>query len=55
MSPLITRLLFVVLTVAVPIVWGIAVNWLFRRFRPPQRSVSHDDASETEPTIEYYI
>jgi hypothetical protein len=51
MPPLISKLLFVLLTVTVPIAWGIAVNWLFRRLHPPGRS----SAEDKEPTIEYYI
>ena len=51
MSPLMLKLLFVFLSVAVPIVWGIAVNWLFRRLHPPGKSSAKDE----DPTIEYYI
>jgi ABC-type sulfate transport system permease subunit len=51
MSPLMLKLLFVLLSVTVPIVWGIAVNWLFRRLHPPGKP----SAEDKDPTIEYYI
>lgn len=56
MSPFATRLLFVLACLAVPIVWGIVVNWIFQRLA----TTSTDEAAgsqqtEDEPTIEYYI
>ena len=46
--------LFVIACVAVPVGWGIAVNWVFRRLRRDDES---DNSVETvdEPLIEYYI
>jgi|GEM_PF-2046600 len=55
MSPFVTKLLFVVLSVAVPIAWGIAVNAMFRRLNPPRESRENGSEDEDEPTIEYYI
>lgn len=43
--------LYVVACVAVPIGWGIAVNWVFRRLKRN----SDADSSVEEPLIEYYI
>ena len=49
-----THALFVIACVAVPITWGITVNWLFRRLR---RKSASGESTETvdEPLIEYYI
>lgn len=55
MSPLVSKLLFVLLSVAVPIVWGVAVNALFRKLRPRRTSSDDGNVDENEPTIEYYI
>ena len=51
--------------VAVPILWGIAVNWLFGRLQKPaptkkpplkNESVAEEEGeSADEPVIEYYI
>jgi len=55
--------MFVLACVAVPVLWGIVVNWLFGRLQSSV-SVPESDASETdevieadseEPIIEYYI
>lgn len=55
MSPLVSKLLFALLSVAVPITWGVAVNALFRKLRPPRTSSDDDGVNKHEPTIEYYI
>ena len=59
------QLLFVAACVAVPILWGIAVNWLFGRLQKPaptkkpplkNESVAEEEGeSADEPVIEYYI
>ena len=46
-----THVLYVTACVAVPIGWGIAVNWVFRRLRRNSESEETVD----EPLIEYYI
>lgn len=55
MSPLVLKLFFVLLAVAVPIGWGIAVNWVFRRFGLSDRRSRRAGSDDDEPTIEYYI
>lgn len=57
MPPLVTKLLFVFMAVAVPIVWGVVVNWLFRRLNSPNKSSrsGDTDGNGDEPVIEYYI
>ena len=55
MSPMLQKLLFVLLCVAVPIIWGIAVNWLFRRLNPPSDARNDGTNSQDEAVIEYYI
>jgi len=49
-----TLVLYVIACVAVPIGWGIAVNWVFRRLK---RNSGSDNSETTvdEPLIEYYI
>lgn len=49
-----THALFVIACVAVPIAWGVTVNWVFRRMRRKSKS---DESPQTvdEPLIEYYI
>ena len=64
MSPLVTRILFVLLCLVVPIIWGITINALFQKFGP-KRPVAQDtnsqasdlspDDSKDEAVIEYYI
>lgn len=49
-----TQILFIVACVAVPIGWGIAVNWLFRRLRRKSETDAPVDSVD-EPLIEYYI
>ena len=64
MSPIVTRLLFVLLCLIVPIIWGVTINALFHKLRPrkttdsPSPSPSPEETSEDaddEPVIEYYI
>jgi hypothetical protein len=56
MSPFVSRILFVVSCLTVPIVWGIIVNWVFHRLKTTA-PVEDESQSETqdEPVIEYYI
>ena len=60
-----TKLAFVLTCVAIPIAWGVAVNWLFRFMKYRRRS-GRDESVEKgiepptvqpddEPVIEYYI
>lgn len=53
-SMTLTHVLYVIACVAVPIGWGIAVNWIFRRLRRNSGSDSSDSTVD-EPLIEYYI
>lgn len=55
MSPF-ARILVVVACLAVPIVWGIIVNWVFHRLKTttPAEEDSENE-SQDEPVIEYYI
>tara|TARA_R110002072_G_scaffold173600_2_gene328293 strand:- start:71961 stop:72131 length:171 start_codon:yes stop_codon:yes gene_type:complete len=56
MSPFVSRILFVVASLTVPIVWGIIVNWVFQRLRTATPSDEESDTdSADEPVIEYYI
>ncbi len=62
---MLSRILFVLACVAVPILWGIAVNWMFGRLqKPAPSSPARDNETESdseskvqqdEPVIEYYI
>lgn len=67
---MLSRILFALACVAVPILWGIAVNWMFGRLQKPAPSTGHESQSESagesetgsesgaeqdEPLIEYYI
>lgn len=66
---MLSRILFALACVAVPILWGIAVNWMFGRLQKPAPSTSNresesesdnESSSESsveqdEPLIEYYI
>lgn len=62
---MLSRILFALACVAIPILWGIAVNWLFGRLQSsapqsPAESDGIDADSESkvqqdEPVIEYYI
>jgi hypothetical protein len=45
------KLLIVGACLGVPILWGVVVNWFFRR----KLKNSDDDGDDDEPTIEYYI
>jgi len=56
MPPFVSQLLFIFACLTVPIVWGIIVNWVFRRLKkasPAEDESDHD--SQDEPFIEYYI
>ena len=56
MSPFVSRILFVVACLTVPIVWGIIVNWVFHRLK--KTAPVEDEAeneSQDDPVIEYYI
>jgi len=56
MSPILSRLLFVLACLIVPILWGVVVNWLFHRMETPGKtSGSRSQQTDDEPTIEYYI
>jgi len=56
MSPFVSRILFVVACLTVPIVWGIIVNWVFHRLKTNSRNGDEQDQeSQDEPVIEYYI
>jgi hypothetical protein len=58
-------ILFILSCVAVPILWGITVNWLFGRLQHGKPTSNEGQASEEstaeaeidqeEPVIEYYI
>lgn len=60
-----TQFLFILSCIAVPILWGIVVNWLFGRLQrgkpaskvsqTPAESSAEADIDEEEPVIEYYI
>ena len=68
---MLSRILFALACVAVPILWGIAVNWMFGRLQKPapsttghesesesageSESVTESSAEQDEPLIEYYI
>ena len=68
---MLSRILFALACVAVPILWGIAVNWMFGRLQKPAPSTTGDEsesksagesetgsesnAEQDEPLIEYYI
>ncbi len=56
MSPFVSRILFVVACLTVPIVWGIIVNWVFHRLKTtsPAEEETQTESSD-EPVIEYYI
>lgn len=68
---MLSRILFALACVAVPILWGIAVNWMFGRLQKPAPSAadrdvksesknesdsgSESEVEQDEPLIEYYI
>ena len=53
-SMTLTHVLYVIACIAVPIGWGIAVNWVFRRLKRDSGSDNSDNTVD-EPLIEYYI
>ena len=56
MSPLVSRILFVVACLTVPIVWGVVVNWVFHRLKTATSEADdQEQESQDEPVIEYYI
>ena len=62
-----TQFFFILSCVAVPILWGIAVNWLFGRLQrnkpasdksltqPESTGDGELELEQDEPVIEYYI
>ena len=64
-TPELTQFFFILSCVAVPILWGVVVNWLFGRLqrgksatnkiRSPTESNSESEIDQEEPRIEYYI
>ena len=58
-----SRIFFALACVAVPILWGIAVNWMFGRLQKSAPSTTgresesgiESNAEQDEPLIEYYI
>lgn len=60
-----SRFLFILSCVAVPILWGIVVNWLFGRLQSgkpaskesqtPAEPSAEAEIDQEEPVIEYYI
>jgi hypothetical protein len=60
-----TQFLFILSCVAVPILWGVVVNWLFGRLQKekpvPDKSLNpsepgaESEIDQEEPVIEYYI
>jgi hypothetical protein len=48
------KILIVVACLGVPILWGIVVNWLFRRRKKSAQKSAQKDEDDS-PVIEYYI
>jgi len=55
---MLSRVVFAVSCVIVPIVWGIIVNWIFRRLRrrwPRNADTGADSGAQDDAWIEYHI